>query len=1204
MALRKRVGAVPGAVALSLVLLPVGPPVCGLAVTVADRGGAASAVSGPAFARVDLTADLLRAAEEHRLVVREERGGNGTSSLPAQFVASEADAGTGTVWWLMPPGPSGSRSFEIRAVADCATRIVHAEPSPDEKSVRVRDGDLPVLLYHHGSSPLPPGVPAEFRRGDYIHPLYGPDGEVLTEDFPKDHYHHRALMWSWAVVRWKGQVRDPYALRGMWHRPVDTVRVRSGPVFAAVRAESRWMWEDKTPVVREQVVVRAYRSTKRRRFLDIDITLTALVDDLQIGGRPGRGYSGLCLRMAAADRPGTTELYVEPAASAVQRAWASYSNTPSGVAASSGVVLLQCDGNPRYPAEWIEYPELFWIQPAFPGQELFSLPKERPVELRFRLWIHPGEAGSEVCGQLWTSYNRPPSHPPRLALDHLSQYREGQSRRALVAFECRFSSASPERRKAMERDVLELLGSSSTSVDAKRWCCRVLSRRGTSEAVPTLAGLLADTDVGGPARNALEDIPHPTSAKALRDGLASLAGQAKIGVINSLGVRGDREAARALAVLAAADDAAAAGAAVTALGAIGGEECLKLLESTAVRRDLAEARDHALLAAAHSLEGGEAARRRAAVFGRLLKEGASDAVRRAALRGLAGCGGDAAAETVLDLLREGPPPMREAAARLVSVIPGPQVGAAAAEILPVLQPPLQVTLLHALAERGDRAARGRVAEIVGSEDAEARAAALGALGVLGDARDVPALVAAATGPVPVGVVAAGALTRLDADGVDAALLRLAATASETERVQAIRALGERGCTAALPALMGCAGAADTSVRREAFEALGKVAGEDDVQQLLALFLGAPADTQRAARGACSSLAERTGTRDAAVEAAAVLCRDGEATDRVRLFELLGDMGGENALGPVVAGLGCGVPEVRAGAVRTLARWPTVGAAEPLLSVARAPGDLALRVLALRGVVRLLKESDMPGDRKAQLYRRALAAAQRAEEKRLVLSGLAGESGFPALEAAASCLDQAELTHEAARAVVAIALPGDASPGLTTKAVESILERARGHLTDAKDRSRVDAYLDDLPVLRNRSVAEGKPAKGSVRHQGGSVPAMAVDGKVSRTSYWSGETTPAWWEVDLHEAVDIGHIKVVFYWDGTRYYQYRIDASVDGKTWNTVVDGSANTEVSTADGFTHRLASVSARYVRVHILKNSANPGAHIVEFMVFRTEGE
>jgi hypothetical protein len=171
------------------------------------------------------------------------------------------------------------------------------------------------------------------------------------------------------------------------------------------------------------------------------------------------------------------------------------------------------------------------------------------------------------------------------------------------------------------------------------------------------------------------------------------------------------------------------------------------------------------------------------------------------------------------------------------------------------------------------------------------------------------------------------------------------------------------------------------------------------------------------------------------------------------------------------------------------------------------------------------------------------------------------------------------------------------------------EQARKALTEAlpliehvRLRKKVEAHIASMPRLDATNFAQGRPAKGSVPAQGASTPGKAVDGVATLGSFWSGSNTPSWLEVDLEEERRIGHIHVTFYWDGQRYYQYRIDLSTDGKAWKTVADASRNTVVSRPSGFGHAIEPQTARYVRVHILKNSANPGAHIVELRVTEPE--
>src|SRR6516225_6770465 len=70
----------------------------------------------------------------------------------------------------------------------------------DRTALGLWEGDQLVLVYNHGER-TKEGVPADRQRSTYIHPLYGLDGEVLTDDFPRDHYHHRGLFWAWPHVR-------------------------------------------------------------------------------------------------------------------------------------------------------------------------------------------------------------------------------------------------------------------------------------------------------------------------------------------------------------------------------------------------------------------------------------------------------------------------------------------------------------------------------------------------------------------------------------------------------------------------------------------------------------------------------------------------------------------------------------------------------------------------------------------------------------------------------------------------------------------------------------------------------------------------------------------------------------------------------------------------------------------------------------------
>ena len=131
-------------------------------------------------------------------------------------------------------------------------------------------------------------------------------------------------------------------------------------------------------------------------------------------------------------------------------------------------------------------------------------------------------------------------------------------------------------RKNLETRLAAVL-KTNVSRDAKDYVCRKLMVIGSAESVPTLAGLLPNKGLSHMARYALERIPAPEAAQALRDALPRLRGALKVGVIGSLGVRRDAASVPALVALLGDADKAVARAAAYALGDIGSLEAAKAL---------------------------------------------------------------------------------------------------------------------------------------------------------------------------------------------------------------------------------------------------------------------------------------------------------------------------------------------------------------------------------------------------------------------------------------------------------------------------------------------------------------------------------------------------------------------------------------------------------------------------------------------------
>lgn len=331
--------------------------------------------------------------------------------MPAQFEPDPAHPDEGRLWWMLTPSPKPDRQF----------RVLQGKPTPSPglaiaagdrpDAYDIQEAGKPVLRYNHGTVPVPDGIGTNYARGDYIMPLFGPAGELLTDDYPKDHPHHRGLGWSWPVTRWKEEVRDIWAVVGVWSRPVAVRRKETGPVFALLEAENVWKWGDVTNIVKEEVRLQVFRAMAGQRWVEITVRLTGLVDGVAIGGRPHGGYGGFGLRAQPA-RDRVISRFTDSAGPAQRRSWLDYSGVFGAAATPAGLTILEHPDNPLYPSELKEYPELNYVMPAFPGEREVPLPPGQPLVLRHLVWIHPGMATPDQLGEIWSAYAEPPK--PRL----------------------------------------------------------------------------------------------------------------------------------------------------------------------------------------------------------------------------------------------------------------------------------------------------------------------------------------------------------------------------------------------------------------------------------------------------------------------------------------------------------------------------------------------------------------------------------------------------------------------------------------------------------------------------------------------------------------------------------------------------------------------------------------------------------------------
>jgi hypothetical protein len=227
------------------------------------------------------------------------------------------------------------------------------------------------------------------------------------------------------------------------------------------------------------------------------------------------------------------------------------------------------------------------------------------------------------------------------AFEALKTYDWGADRNALSPLD---EAVLATREDAIARHALEArlaaVLATNVSRDAKDVVCRLLMIVGTAASVPALAALLADEQLAHMARYALERIPVPEAAHAMREATARLSGKLRVGVIGSLGVRRDAESVPALAALLGDGDPAVACAAAYALGDVRTPEAAEALaKSNAASAEAKRATTDASFACAEKLLADGKRAEALAVYKRFANDDQPKHVKLAATRGILACAG-------------------------------------------------------------------------------------------------------------------------------------------------------------------------------------------------------------------------------------------------------------------------------------------------------------------------------------------------------------------------------------------------------------------------------------------------------------------------------------------------------------------------------------------------------------------------------------
>jgi len=251
-----------------------------------------------------------------------------------------------------------------------------------EGRMELREAGKPVLVYNYGIQSHE-GAPADRKRCCYIFPVYTPGGVSMLDDFPKDHWHHRGLFWSWPVVETGGNVYDNWMTMTARHRSDRKPSVLGG------RLETENVWEaGGKDIVRENLRLTILPVEGSSRELEVALTWEALRAPVTLRGsrEQGKSYGGFSARFAA--RQGTVMRadgqVLAKDEDLTPRRWAELEGVYAG---RKAVLRITPEGGPY---QWC-LRNYGFVGASFPGRTAtsdgYTLEPGKPLSLKFRVRV-------------------------------------------------------------------------------------------------------------------------------------------------------------------------------------------------------------------------------------------------------------------------------------------------------------------------------------------------------------------------------------------------------------------------------------------------------------------------------------------------------------------------------------------------------------------------------------------------------------------------------------------------------------------------------------------------------------------------------------------------------------------------------------------------------------------------------------------------
>jgi hypothetical protein len=369
------------------------------------------------------------------LILREVKGDKRIA------VNSQIEAGKSPrLWWVLDGQTAAGEKRIYELLRGKSTPAKGIEVKPADGGLEIYRDEAKVLRYNHAQVMPPEGASELYVRSGFIHPMWSPAGEVLTQIHPKDHIHHMGLWNPWTKVGFEGRELDFWNLKkGQGTvRFVKFISRTSGTVFGGFEALQEHVDlqnpKGQTVALNERLKVRIWNTKRKDNGYLIDYTTTQRCATDEAFKLQAYRYGGFGFR--ATDKwKGDNRNYLTSEGKTIKDADGSRARWCNVFGAmekgQSGLVFMSHPENRQHPEPvriWGEdFNDVFFNYCPI-KKKPWQLEPKKDYVLKYRIYVYDGNIDAAGAERLWRDF----AYPPKVSMELTNSYSKGQELSAKI----------------------------------------------------------------------------------------------------------------------------------------------------------------------------------------------------------------------------------------------------------------------------------------------------------------------------------------------------------------------------------------------------------------------------------------------------------------------------------------------------------------------------------------------------------------------------------------------------------------------------------------------------------------------------------------------------------------------------------------------------------------------------------------------------